>query len=133
MTREGSSLSVRPSAFLHDGWTDFLHIGYHDQVPWATDACKTEFGSVPHLSNYGNFFNKFRLIVLSQRRVWGFKKNIWYSYQVWCIAHASKIAFASVPNLSNYCHLYWWWYLREEWVNFVPIWYKSGAMCCWCL
>ena len=54
--------SICPSclrAFLHDGWMDFLHIGYHDQVPWAADACKTEFGSVPTLTNYGHFFINF--------------------------------------------------------------------------
>ena len=46
-------------AFLHDGFMDFLHIGYHDQVPWAADACKTEFGSVLNMSNYGIFFINF--------------------------------------------------------------------------
>ena len=38
-------LSVHPRAFLHDGWMDYPHIGYHDHVPWATDACKIDFGS----------------------------------------------------------------------------------------
>ena len=61
--REGSSLSISlsacPCAFQHDGWMDFLHIGYHDQVAWAADACKIEFDSVPNLSRYGQFFNKF--------------------------------------------------------------------------
>ena len=45
-------LSVSPCAFLHDGWMDFLHIQYHDQVPWAADACKVEVGSMPNLSNW---------------------------------------------------------------------------------
>ena len=44
------------SSMLHYGLIDFLHIGYHDQVSWSTDACKIEFGSVPNLSNYGYFF-----------------------------------------------------------------------------
>ena len=34
---------------------DIFHIGYHDQIPYATDACKLEFGSVPNLSIYGHF------------------------------------------------------------------------------
>ena len=49
-------LSVHPRAFLYDGRMDFVHIGYHDQVLWAADTCKIEFGSVPNLSNYGNLF-----------------------------------------------------------------------------
>ena len=53
------SLSVQmsscPHLFLHDGLIDFLHIRYHEEVPWAADACKIEFGSVPHLSNCGYF------------------------------------------------------------------------------
>ena len=44
--------SVRPCAFLHNGWLDFLHIEYNDQVSWAAHACKIEFGSVPNLSKY---------------------------------------------------------------------------------
>ena len=68
--RKGSSpsvcpsvqLSVHPRAFLHDGWTDLLHIGYHDQVPWGTDTCKIEFDSVPNLTNYGNFFVNFECL-----------------------------------------------------------------------
>ena len=69
MMREGSSPSVHPCAFLHDGWIDFLHVGYHDQVPWAADAWQTEFGSVPNLSNYVNFFNTFRVfVVISQEK-----------------------------------------------------------------
>ena len=49
------SLLSHPHTFLHDGAMDFLHIRYHDQVPWAADAYKIEFG-VPNLSHYGNFF-----------------------------------------------------------------------------
>ena len=66
MMREGSSLSVRScDSSMMAGW-----IFYHDQVPWAADACKTEFGSVPNLSNYDNFFNKFIVfVVITQRRV----------------------------------------------------------------
>ena len=47
-------LYINPRAFLHGGWMDFLRIGYHDQVAWAVDACKIEFGSMPNLINYGN-------------------------------------------------------------------------------
>ena len=53
-----SCLSSCPLAFLHDGWMDYLHIEYHDQVSRAADARKIEFGSVPHLTNYGHFFHK---------------------------------------------------------------------------
>ena len=35
--------SVHLSILAHDGLMDFLHIGYHDQVPWDTDACKIVF------------------------------------------------------------------------------------------
>ena len=38
-------LFSRPCVFLHDGWMDFLDIGYHGQVLWAADACKIELGS----------------------------------------------------------------------------------------
>ena len=31
---------------------EFLYIWYHDHVPWAVDAHRTEFGSVPNMSNY---------------------------------------------------------------------------------
>ena len=61
--RKGSSQSVHLSvyhrAFLHDGWMDFLHIGYHDQVPWTTNACKIEFVSIPNCSNCGYIFINF--------------------------------------------------------------------------
>ena len=31
-----------------DACTDFIHIWYHDQVPWVPDAClKVQFGFVP--------------------------------------------------------------------------------------
>ena len=36
------SLSVRSCAFVHECWMDFLHIEYHNQVPWA-DACLFQF------------------------------------------------------------------------------------------
>ena len=52
-------LSVRPRVLLHDGWMDFLHIRYHDQVPWTANACKIEFGSVPNLTKLWLFFPKF--------------------------------------------------------------------------
>ena len=54
-------LSIYLHAFLHDGWMDFLHSWYHDQVPSVTDArrCKIEFGSIPNLSNSGIFIHKF--------------------------------------------------------------------------
>ena len=38
------SISSSPCVFLHDGLMGFRHNGYHDQVPWAADACETEFG-----------------------------------------------------------------------------------------
>ena len=46
-------------AFLYNGWMDFLHIGYDDQVPWGADACKMECDSVPHMSNCGYFVINF--------------------------------------------------------------------------
>ena len=49
-------LSVHPHTFLHDGWMDFLHIGYHDQVPCVVEVWKITFGSVPNWSNYGYLF-----------------------------------------------------------------------------
>ena len=55
-------LNSCPHAFLCDGWMDFLHIGYHDQVPWAPDACKTEFDTEQNLSNYGHFFINFECL-----------------------------------------------------------------------
>ena len=42
---------------------DFLHIVYHDQVPWAIDTHKIEFGSVPNFSNYSNFFINFECLL----------------------------------------------------------------------
>ena len=39
------------------GWIFFI-LG-HDQVPWPTDACKIEFGSMSNLSNCGYFFHQF--------------------------------------------------------------------------
>ena len=56
-------LSVHPHVFLHDGWLNFLHIGYHDQVSWSADACKREFGSVPNFINYDYFFIKFECLL----------------------------------------------------------------------
>ena len=56
---EESIPSACPHAFLHDGYMDFLHIGYYDKVPWTADARKIEFGFVPNLTNYGIFFHKF--------------------------------------------------------------------------
>ena len=55
--RKGSNpfVSVHPVAFLHDGVMDFLHIEYHNQVPWTADACKIEFGFVSNFSNYHYF------------------------------------------------------------------------------
>ena len=99
--RKGSSPSVRLSvhlhAFLHDGWIDFLHIKYHDQVSWATDACETEFGSVPNLSNYGYFFINLDFWLWYLCKECGVV-HICYSFYVQCIAHACKIAFGSMPN-----------------------------------
>ena len=57
-------LDVRPCAFLHDGWMDFFHIGYINQVPLAIDTSKIEFRSVKRLCNYGNFFHKFWVSVV---------------------------------------------------------------------
>ena len=42
------------------GWISFiLGTMITDQVPWAADAHKIEFGSVPNLTNCGNFFITF--------------------------------------------------------------------------
>ena len=57
--------SVHPCTFVHHDWLDFLHIGHHDQVPWAANPCKVKFGSrVPNLSNYGNFFINFEFVTM---------------------------------------------------------------------
>ena len=42
----------------------------YDQVPYITDVhgCKIEFGSVPNLSNSGNFFINVCNNMLSQRK-----------------------------------------------------------------
>ena len=77
---------------------DFLRIEYHDQVPWAADAFKTEFGSVANLSSYGiYFFRNLEYCDSSVKSVMIYF-HIWYSYQVQCIAHTGKIAFCSVPS-----------------------------------
>ena len=70
MMQEGAVCQyILMHSFKMVGWI-FLYIWYHDQVPWAANACKTEFGSVPHLGNYGNYGNKFRVfVVTSQRRM----------------------------------------------------------------
>ena len=62
-------LSVCCRTFLHDGLMDFLHIGYHDQVPSAADVCKIKFGSALNLSNYDNFFINFELCDISEKSV----------------------------------------------------------------
>ena len=41
-------LSIHPCALPDDGCMHFLHFEY-DKVPWAADACKMEFGSMPNL------------------------------------------------------------------------------------
>ena len=61
--------SVRPRPFLHDGLMAFIHIGYHDQVPLATHACKIEFGSVPNLSNYAYVFINIYCCDVSEKNV----------------------------------------------------------------
>ena len=56
-------LSLCSHAFLNDGWIDFLHIGYHDQVPRVADSSIIEFGSVPNLSNVCYFFIDFECLL----------------------------------------------------------------------
>ena len=57
-TGKGSvSPDVHPHTLLHDGWMGFLHIGYHDQVPWVADAFKIEIGIVSNFSNYGHYMH----------------------------------------------------------------------------
>ena len=92
---------------------DFLHIGYHDQVSRDADSYKIEFGSVPHLSNYGNFFINVECLLCYLRDECGDFVDIWYSYQVPCVPHASKLVFGSVPNLSNCGHFF---------IHFVYLW-----------
>ena len=120
--------SVHPCIFLHDLWMDFLHIWYHDQVPWATDAYKIKYGSVPNLSNLGIFPPKFCHNVYL---LWYLRKcvdfvHIWYSNQVSWAADACKIALWFVLNYGHIFILCLLWYLREEWVvwffDFVHIW-----------
>ena len=41
---------------------DFLHIGYHDQVPRLLIHVK-QFGSVSNLSNCGDFFINFERLL----------------------------------------------------------------------
>ena len=38
-------------------------MGYHDQVPRASDSCNIEFGSVANLSNDGYFFIPFECLL----------------------------------------------------------------------
>ena len=101
-------------------WVYFLNSWYHDQVPWATNPCKIEFGYVPNLSNSGNFVIYIIMFVWYLREEWADFVHIWYSNHGPCIADACKITFGSLPNLSNdgnfvinvVCLL---WNLREEW------------------
>ena len=61
--------SLFPHTFLHEGWIDFLHIGYHDQESWAADVCKIEFRSVLNLNKYGYFFRNLECLLLYFRYV----------------------------------------------------------------
>ena len=101
MMREGSSPSVHSCTFLHDGWLDFLNIGYHDQVPCAAAASNIEFGCVPKLSNYGNFFSiKFQCCDISEKNViffFIFVTVIRYN----ALLMLAKIVFDFLPNLST--------------------------------
>ena len=80
---------------------DFLHIEYHDQIPWTADTSNIEFVSVANLSNYGFFFINVECCNSSEKNVVCFVK-IWYNNQVACVAHGCKIALGFVPNLNNY-------------------------------
>ena len=76
-------------------------------MPWAADACEIEFGSVPNLSNYGNFFINFECCDISE-------KNLMILFIFGTVAEACettfadvcKIAFGSMPNLSNYSNIF---------------------------
>ena len=70
-------------------------------LPRTDDARKRVFGSVPNLTNYGNFFINFECLLWYLREEYGDFFHIGYSYQVSCFAHACNIAFGSLPNLSN--------------------------------
>ena len=112
----------------------FLHIGYHDPVPWATDVCKTEFSPVPNLSHYGHFVITSECLLWYIREEYNDFVHIWYSYQEPCVSHAYKIPLGSVQNWSNYDHfcvhvLYVLWYLRKELVDFIHIWYSNQVRC----
>ena len=49
-------LFVHPYTFLHDGWMDYFHIGYNDQVPRVTDARKIDvFHLEKNLQNHFDF------------------------------------------------------------------------------
>ena len=67
---------------------DFLHNGYHDQVQWATDACKLESGSMPNLSNCGYFFINLESLLRYIRKECGDFVHIWYSCHVLCVVYA---------------------------------------------
>ena len=112
-----TSLCIPP--WWLDGCSSFE---YHDQVPWATDTCKLEFGFVLNLSNYGHFFLTVECLLWYLREECGNCIYIWYSYQIPCVAPACKIAFGYVPNLWPLFHIYcvfvmisqrrmWWFYL----------------------
>ena len=68
------------------------------------------------------------ILSLFQRKMWSFCS---YLVQLLpCVAHACKIVLCSVPNLSNYGHCFvnlvcLLCYLREEWVDFIHIWYSN--------
>ena len=45
--------------YWNEDGLDFLHILYHDQVPWAPDAHTIEFGCIPNWSKNTATFHKF--------------------------------------------------------------------------
>ena len=50
--------------FVHIWNSNFLHIGHHNQVPWAADVSKIKLASVPNLSNYVHYFIIFACFLL---------------------------------------------------------------------
>ena len=131
--------SIHPHTFFHDGLMDFLHIWYHDhidQVPWAADVCKIEFGSVQNLNNYGYFF----ILFVCNCLLWYLSKNglvifIFCKvirYHVLLIhvkLHLSPCQIWLVMTIFFINFMYLLWYIRKEWVDVVHILYSNQVPC----
>ena len=118
--RQSVCLSVCPRAFLHDGWMDFLHIRYHDQIPSAAVTHNIFFVSIPNLSNYSHFLINFVSVLWYLREEWVNFIHICFSNQVPRVADECKVAFGSMPNWSNFASVF------INVVSVVMMWRRKG-------